>query len=402
MKHIPLSYPHEWFLPDYTGNNIVNVGGSILRSFGINQLGSLTKPLQKKKHTVLFLVDSLGEGLWNRETKKQAPLYKTLKPYLKEHRLLRTTVPSTTNTVITSLVSGMTPAEHRWIGYHTYVKEVGSILNGLRLNAITGSEPITSVGIEAHHLIPITPWFLHLQAKGIPCVLLSKTDLIDTPFGHVTYRGTHPIGYDDITEMMTLLNNLLASASKKPLFIFVYIDNFDKYAHEYGPNMPIFSNLFADFFGMFAKYILPVLSKDDQIIMTGDHGHLEIQKQNTIWINDHPKLFRHLILPPFCEPRLACLAVKDGRKQAVRDYFAEHFTKQFTLCETTNALLEAFFGKTAHTDDLRDRVGDFIVIPKSSYAFKYSYTPGRTAMAGRHGGLSREEMEIPLLIWGKK
>ena len=397
-----MTYPKAWCLPDYDGDCISNVGGSILQSYAISQLRTLRKPLPKKRHTVLFFVDSLGEAMWQSEIKKQPDLLRHLKPFLKEHRVIRSTVPSTTNTVITSLVSGMTPAEHRWIGYHTYVKEVGAIINGLRLHTVTGSDPITSTGIDAHHLIPIVPWFLFLQAKGVPCVLLSKSDLIDTPFGHVMYRGTHPIGYDDATEMMTLLSHLIQSATKKPLFIFVYWDNFDRHSHEYGPDSQMLHNSFADFFTLFAKYALTSLTQNDQIIMTGDHGHLSIPKEHTVWINDHPKLFSHLLLPPFCEPRLPCLAVKEGQKEAVKNYFAKHFPKEFTLLETTPSLLEAFFGKSEHVEDVRDRVGDFIAVPSSTHALKYSYTQARTAMAGRHGGLSREEMEVPLLLWGKK
>lgn len=392
-------FPKDWHLPDYKGDCIVNVGGSILRSYGISQMGSLKTPFAKKKHTIFFLVDSLGEALWQREIKKQPKVAKLLKPY--QHKVIRTTLPSTTNTVLTSLVSGMTPAQHRWIGYHPYVKELGGILNGLRLSHVTGSEPITSVGIEAHSIIPIVPWSLFLQAKGIPCVMLANSSITETPLSHLLYRGMHIMGYDDLTEMMFILNHLLTSATKKPLFIFAYWDHFDKHAHQYGPNSPMFTNAFTDFFTLFAKYVLPILGRDDQVIMTGDHGHLQIPKDHTIWINDHPKLFRHLSMPPFCEPRLACLAVKDGRHAAVKEYFAKHFKKEFTLHETTNELLEAFFGASEHMDDVRDRVGDFIVVPKSTYNLKYSYTQARSAMVGKHGGISKEEMEIPLLIWKK-
>jgi hypothetical protein len=60
-------------------------------------------------------------------------------------------------------------------------------------------------------------------------------------------------------------------------------------------------------------------------------------------------------------------------------------------------LAAGLFGKGPLNPQLESRLGDYIAIPdKGAYLW---WKQGGNPLLGRHGGLSPEEMLIPLMIW---
>jgi len=61
--------------------------------------------------------------------------------------------------------------------------------------------------------------------------------------------------------------------------------------------------------------------------------------------------------------------------------------------EPAAALDSGLFGNGPHKENVRDRLGDLIAIARGD-AYLW-WAPKQNIMAGRHGGLSREEMLVP-------
>ncbi len=98
-------------------------------------------------------------------------------------------------------------------------------------------------------------------------------------------------------------------------------------------------------------------------------------------------------MQPTCENRLAFLYIKPGRIQDVRRYFDSVWPGEFILLDPDDALQSGLFGEGTIKTTTRDRLGDLIVVAKGDAYLWWAKKPN--PMAGRHGGLSRDEMLVP-------
>jgi hypothetical protein len=107
-----------------------------------------------------------------------------------------------------------------------------------------------------------------------------------------------------------------------------------------------------------------------------------------------------LIVPPTGDARMPIFHVKEGRHQTFAESFDQRFGDCMTLVETSRADAMRLFGGGPMTESARRRFGDFIAFPFTPSALAYA-APGPAFGApflGLHGGLSPDEMLIPLVI----
>ncbi len=79
---------------------------------------------------------------------------------------------------------------------------------------------------------------------------------------------------------------------------------------------------------------------------------------------------------------------------------AEETLKGFEIYESRYLVNKNIFGLGEANDEFLDRIGDYIAIPKSNSYLLYLYTgkEEEKKLKGRHGGLTKREMIVPLLI----
>ena len=116
--------------PDYTGNTIVNLIYSIYERLGLsdslnNKMGlKLFEDNQEqlKDRIILIVVDGAGDSFYKlyREVLELDDWYLGF---------IHSVYPSTTASSITSILTGLTPLEHGIPGWHTYFKDISSVLN---------------------------------------------------------------------------------------------------------------------------------------------------------------------------------------------------------------------------------------------------------------------------------
>ena len=114
-------------LPDYK-NSIVNVACSIRKYFGLdynhNTIENIDKKLEqsKPKNVVVILFDGMGANLLKEKLNNDSFLLKQLDSEISS------VVPSTTTASTTTMLSGLTPVEHGWLGWNLYIKEENKIV----------------------------------------------------------------------------------------------------------------------------------------------------------------------------------------------------------------------------------------------------------------------------------
>ena len=105
-------------LPDYEGDCVCNVVPALLRG---TSPPWMPPAACGARQTVLLVLDGLG---WD-QLRAHAALAPTLSAM--EGHAIRTVAPSTTATALTSIATGLTPAEHGVLGYRMYLH--GDVLN---------------------------------------------------------------------------------------------------------------------------------------------------------------------------------------------------------------------------------------------------------------------------------
>lgn len=113
-------------------------------------------------------------------------------------------------------------------------------------------------------------------------------------------------------------------------------------------------------------------------------------------MKDHPKLSSLLRHRPVGESRVPFFHVRAGRFDEVWSYLNGELSSQFVFV-TRNALIESgLLGPGPIYEEVYHRVGDIVGISKGS-AYMAVDAQEAARLDGRHGGLTPEEMLVPLL-----
>jgi hypothetical protein len=143
------------------------------------------------------------------------------------------------------------------------------------------------------------------------------------------------------------------------------------------------------------------------VLLTADHGMEGIAPERTAYVNVvWPELPRHLItgadgkpLAPAGSCRDLFLHVLPERLEEVEGRLGELLADMAEVRLVETLLAEGLFGPSV-TDALTSRLANLVVLPAPGEAV-YWLEPGRfeQRFRGQHGGLTANEMEIPLAGW---
>jgi len=98
---------------------------------------------------------------------------------------------------------------------------------------------------------------------------------------------------------------------------------------------------------------------------------------------------------PTGENRLPYLYARPGQTAAVEEYLERTWPGAFTTLPSSHALEAGLFGPGTPSPRTRDRLGDLTVIThQDAYLW---WAAKDNPLIGRHGGVSQEEMLVPLL-----
>ena len=175
----------------------------------------------------------------------------------------------------------------------------------------------------------------------------------------------------------------------------------DGLSHRYGPDSPQAKADFEAFIrGLFSHFLEPL---DPQVgtrtlfLMLADHGQITTRKDPHYELGSHPGLARRLHMSPTGENRLAYLYPRPGQSAAVDEYVQRTWPTGFQTLPAEYALDSGLFGPGEPAATALDRLGDIILVAqKDAYLW---WAAKENPLIGRHGGISREEMLVPLFAY---
>ena len=401
-----LNLQGDLIYPTYQGYSIANLPATVARLLGLPWVGS--EPLAEKilapvkdsyDQVILLLIDGFG---WN--LLEQVRHQTGWKNILSEAHLavLSSIVPSTTASALTTLWTGVLPAQHGVIGYEMWLKQQGVIANMITHSPATFRKGIDSLQLsdfDAETFLPVPTIGKRFKAEGAAVTVLQPSVINHSGLSNMLFAATNSIPYFAYSDLWVSLSGLVKNRSVKQSYVYAYISEIDTLTHHFGPNdervhleLMVIGNYIDHFIRKAQKY-----SDGRTLLMiSADHGLIETPPVNDFDLNLHPDLLACLVMQPTCENRLPFLYLRPGREEEAEVLIRQKWGNQFQIIQRKQVLESGLLGSDFLHEDVDSRIGDWMVVPqKNAY---WWWKPAVNQMHGRHGGLSPEEMLVPLLM----
>jgi hypothetical protein len=399
--------------PRYDGRGIAAIGPTLLRAFGVEHhhpaLAAEVLPpalLDGVDRVVCLIVDAFGYLQLLDELARQPDLYlgRLLARDGVSFAPLTSTFPSTTVNALTTINTAALPAEHGILGYTLYLWELGAVSEMIRFGPFTGDWRYADAGVDPRDFLARTgvgPLYGRLRAEaGVAPFMVNYQGYRNTALTQMHSTGTEYVSYLDLADMAVHIRQLLEQPSPERMLISAYYGVLDGITHVYGTGSPEHAAEVAKIdFVLRRELFERVRQPDTLFLMLADHGHINCTPERTIDLLDHPELLRGLVAAPTGEGRARYLHVRHGHKDAVRQYLTERFGDVSTLIDSEEAISLGLFGHVPPSQATRERVGDLLLLPHENWYFHHYPTERLKPMTiiGRHGGLSPQEMLVPLI-----
>jgi hypothetical protein len=404
--------PDEFIRPDYNGRAIANVPATVAALLGVPFSGlpaledSLWRPLAGGvQRVVVLLVDALGWNLFQQEESRLAGLVTRAAA----RGSLTSIFPSTTVAALSSLWTGVAPAQHGMLGLRLFMPEDAVLAQLIHFtpNFATFPNSLIDAGLEPADFLNAPGFGEQLAAAGIPAYSFKGSDIKRSPLSQMHDRGVKKqYGYVTAAELFVQVRGLLEETAGSPLYAFAYWPAVDTLSHIYGPFHPAVAAEVRNIADLFQTELLDALSpaarRNTVFCLLADHGQVETPPAQHIYLDHHPQLEKMLLMRPAGEPRTAYLYTRHGCRAAVLDYLHSHFNHAMTALPSEEALAAGYFGPEPYAPEAANRLGDVVAMMHSGYTLltgkerKAGEKKGRF-MAGRHGGMTAGEMEVPWL-----
>ena len=142
------------------------------------------------------------------------------------------------------------------------------------------------------------------------------------------------------------------------------------------------------------------------VLLTADHGMSPVDPARTVYVNELWPGLAELLetgadgkpLAPAGSCRDLFLHVREGHLDEVCAGLGERLDGVADVVPVDELVAEGIFAEPSPR--LRERLAHVVVLPRYGEAV-YWHEPGRFVqqLHGQHGGLSPQEMEVPLVAW---
>ena len=377
--------------PDYN-NSVLNTITSVLKYYNVeskhNSLKELDEVLKNDyKNVIFFVLDGMGDIILNNVSKDG---------FFKKNKIKTVTsvYPSTTTAAITTYYSGKPPYESGWVAWSQYFKEYGRAVDMLSQKESYERKvlPNTIKKDVFKEVVNYKSIFEQIEEKN------EDVSVIEITPNYAEVRARKSLRADNIDEAIDAID--IVKDGNKRKFIFVYVDAPDSLLHKYG----CISNEVKEYILDAEKKIEELTNtlEDSLVIVTADHGHKDIK--NVYSTIDNEELFDMYLMPPALESRVVAYYIKENRKEEFKEKFSSLYKDEFLLLSREEVLEKNLLGFGDKHPRLEEFIGDFLAISISDSIIRLEtyLADGKPVKKSTHGGLTEDEMLVPVICITKK
>lgn len=357
---------------------------------------------------VLFLVDGLGWRFIERF--QDAPFIKRLTNSGIVEKLT-SQFPSTTAAHLTAIHTGQPVGESGVFEWFYYEPLLDRMIAPLLFSFAGELERDTLKSlVDARKLYPTKTLYNSLRNSGIESHVFGIRDYTPSTYSNVVMNGAALNSFKTLPEALVNLGILLEKQTK-PTYIHVYFDKVDSLCHEYGPAAPQTEAEIETFLLIMEHYFTRVFSGKKRVLflMTADHGASEVDPKTTVFLNTDTRFAgverfiksnrKGELLVPAGSARDMFLYIKEDLLDEAQAFLAGQLEGKADVVKVSELMAEGYFGPIL-SSEFRSRVGNLVILSHQyESAWWYIKNKFEQRYYGHHGGLTPQEMEIPLFTY---
>lgn len=331
--------------------------------------------LAKANNALVIMIDGLGWHNFNNHM-GHAPF---LRQFLSAK--LYCAFPSTTAASVVSIATGVTPSQHGIIGYRVFDRRSGESISFL--SSLAAGEARRFIHSE-QIIEPDTEFFV-----------VTKPEYRGSGFTQLSFPDAQESFASNIEDRFQLARDILARGKSK--VVYLYIPELDQTAHKFGSESDKWLALLELVDSQTKKLILG-LPKFAGVVITADHGVIDVLEENHIFL-DECEALKDKLLECAGDPRANFIYLKPG-EQVDWDAVSEWLGNRGQLVTWQEAIKAGLY--QFEVERFSYLAPDWILFAAKGYtAYHRDYAkPTSLKMIGQHGGITDEELAVPLFRLG--
>jgi predicted AlkP superfamily pyrophosphatase or phosphodiesterase len=400
--------------PDYDGGGLLNVAATVLDVLGMRDdtdpppLRGLEPSLREGvRQVVVVLADGLGLAQLRALTAAgDMPFTASILERARRHdraQLLEATTifPSTTAAAITTLNTARTPQEHGNLAYFIWLEEFAQVTQMLRWGPGVNRRGsyFDDQRIDPREYRKVASIHARLRQHGGESWVIEPEIFRNEAMTRMHAAEANFAAYYLPSSMSVRLHDLLEQRpwADAPAYVYAYWAGIDSVAHVSGPQSADHATEAALFDKALERALASRPPGDTLVLLTADHGHAFTDPDKLIDLVGDEQLRSLLRNPIAGEPRLAFLHTDQADR--VKQHLERRYPETFFFLDRDEAIAAGLFGR-GDPDTARQRVGEVLAMLGGDRAASIVKVDGQTFRhRGSHGGMSPEEMRIPVLAW---
>ncbi|HEX2072150.1 MAG TPA: nucleotide pyrophosphatase/phosphodiesterase family protein [Geodermatophilus sp.] len=338
----------------------------------------LTAALAGARRVAVLLIDGLGADL----VRAHADLAPTLAALATPCGDLSAPCPSTTPVSLATLGTGLPPGSHGVLGFVTAVPGEERTLNHVQWS--DDPDPDTW---QARRTV-----FQQAAADGVEVTAVAPYAFARSGLTRAVYRGATYAGSVSPGDLSAVLLASLAAGPRA--LVYGYTAELDLTGHVRGVDSPSWRAQLA-LVDRLVEQVVDGLPDDAALLVTADHGMLDVPAETRVDIDDVPELADGVRLLAG-EPRARYAHAVPGAEQDLLARWREVLGDRAWVAGRDEAVASGVFGPV--DDALAARIGDVVALARGSWALTAGrQEPGPSRLVAYHGSLTATELAIPLL-----
>ncbi|MCO6450837.1 MAG: alkaline phosphatase family protein [Caldilineales bacterium] len=402
--------------PDYDDGCFADIPGLVGNLLGLTPPGKLSPgrlghPERPFDQVVVLLADAFGWRFF-----EQFSDHPGLQHFIRHgytHKLT-SQFPSTTTAHVTTMCTGQAVGQHGLFEWQYYEPQLDAMIVPLLFSFAGEEQPelLRLAKVDPRWVLPRQTWFQTLQTQGVDCRAILPKDLAKSTYTSVMTQGATVAGYKTLPEALINLRRQIDRTSG-PALHYLYYPSIDSISHDYGPESEQVAAEIDAFLTALDRWFFAKLGSGRQntaFLLIADHGQIAVDPATTLYLNLLPEFEvirpwlqtdkRGKLLTPGGSARDMFLYVKDGSLDEVHPFLSDLLEGRADVVKVADLIAAGYFGPTPQSDIFLSHVGNLVILPHAKESVWW-YEDGRFEQKffGHHGGLSAEEMEIPLLMY---
>ncbi|TLM83807.1 alkaline phosphatase family protein [Pseudarthrobacter sp. NamE5] len=378
--------------PAYGRRSVADVLSSAAASLGLEGFTNILN-LPSAPRVCVVVADGLGRNLLKQKSAHTPFLRSVVQAGQGEVPVwLDSAFPSTTAAALSSLGTGLPPGQHGMVGYDVLDPGQDKVVN-----LLGNWDP----GVDPSDWQPF-PTVLERAADQAAVTTVSLPQFSDSPMTRAALRGGTFVSATTSHARTAAAAEALAAPG--PGLMYFYLNELDKAGHRYGCQSEQWEHQLEELDATM-KRLNASLPAGTTILLTADHGMLDVQEQQRIDYSAESQLVegvRHTA----GEPRMLHLYLDNadavsraGSRERLIAAWRSRFGERIWAFTREEAIAAGLFGPVRPA--VEGRIGDVMIAARDELALYDTrrVRPAAMEVVGQHGSLTKAEREVPLLCF---